>query len=144
MFVVDTNVLVYSADQRAPEHGRCLELLKKWQQQLAPWCLTWGIIYEFLRVSTHPKVFANPLTAGEAWSVVEALMDAPSLQILQATDRHRMVVKEVLEEVPLVAGNLFFDARTAILMKEHGIQKIYTRDTHFHRFSFVEVVDPLV
>jgi predicted nucleic acid-binding protein len=28
-------------------------------------------------------------------------------------------------------------------MREHGIGRIYTRDTDFHRFPFVEVVDPL-
>jgi uncharacterized protein len=28
-------------------------------------------------------------------------------------------------------------------MREHGIKRIITRDTDFHRFSFLEVVDPL-
>jgi predicted nucleic acid-binding protein len=27
-------------------------------------------------------------------------------------------------------------------MREHGIAKIYTRDTDFHRFPFLEPVDP--
>ena len=36
------------------------------------------------------------------------------------------------------------DAETAVLMREHGIRRICTRDTDFHRFSFIEVVDPLV
>jgi predicted nucleic acid-binding protein len=27
-------------------------------------------------------------------------------------------------------------------MREHGIKRIYTRDTDFHRFSFLEPVDP--
>ena len=28
-------------------------------------------------------------------------------------------------------------------MREHGIRRIYTRDTDFHRFRFLEVVDPI-
>jgi hypothetical protein len=28
-------------------------------------------------------------------------------------------------------------------MREHGIRRIYTRDTDFHRFSFVEPIDPV-
>jgi predicted nucleic acid-binding protein len=28
-------------------------------------------------------------------------------------------------------------------MREHGIARIVTRDTDFHRFGFLEVVDPL-
>ena len=46
-------------------------------------------------------------------------------------------------EVRDVRGNLVHDAHTAILMHEHGIREIYTRDADFHRFSFLRVVDPL-
>jgi predicted nucleic acid-binding protein len=35
------------------------------------------------------------------------------------------------------------DVQTAVLMREHGIRRIYTRDADFHRFEFLEVVDPL-
>ena len=42
-----------------------------------------------------------------------------------------------------LAGNLLHDAHTAILMREHGIPQICTRDADFHRFSFLEVIDPL-
>jgi len=44
--------------------------------------------------------------------------------------------------VALLVGNLYHDAHTAALMREHGIRPIVTRDT-FHRFGFLEVVDPL-
>ena len=36
-----------------------------------------------------------------------------------------------------------FDSGGALLMREHGIRRICTRDTDFHRFPFVEPVDPL-
>jgi hypothetical protein len=42
-----------------------------------------------------------------------------------------------------VAGNLLHDAHTAILMREHGIRQICTRDTDFHQFAFLEVIDPV-
>jgi predicted nucleic acid-binding protein len=28
-------------------------------------------------------------------------------------------------------------------MREHGIRRLYTRDTDFHRFPFLDVIDPL-
>jgi predicted nucleic acid-binding protein len=28
-------------------------------------------------------------------------------------------------------------------MREHGIKEIYTRDTDFHRFPFIKVIDPI-
>jgi len=30
----------------------------------------------------------------------------------------------------------------ASLMREHGVERIYTRDTDFHRFPLLEPVDP--
>lgn len=143
MFVVDTNVLVYAADTSSPAHVACRELLDEWRAQPGAWYLTWGIVYEFLRVVSHPRVFPKPWPAARAWSFVEALLAAPGLDVLTETDRHAAVARGVLEEVPLVAGNLVYDARTAVLMKEHGVRRIYTRDTDFHRFAFLEVVDPL-
>jgi len=53
------------------------------------------------------------------------------------------VAEQVIGELPHLAGNLLHDAHTAILMREHGIRRIVTRDTDFHRFSFLETVDPL-
>lgn len=29
-------------------------------------------------------------------------------------------------------------------MREHGLRRIYTRDADFHRFPFLEVVDPVL
>lgn len=143
MFVVDTNVLLYAADTHAVEHKTCHALLEAWRHQASNWFLTWNILYEFLRVSTHPRVFYRPWNIQEAWNFIESLLASPSLDILVATDRHAAVAKTVLSELPHLSGNKLFDAHTAILMKEHGIGKIYTRDTDFYRFSFLQVSDPL-
>lgn len=35
-------------------------------------------------------------------------------------------------------------ARTAVLMREHGVRIIYARDTDFYRLPFVQSVDPRV
>jgi len=45
--------------------------------------------------------------------------------------------------VPGIAGNLVFDAHTAILMRENGIRTIYTRDADFNRFPFLVTIDPV-
>jgi len=143
MFVVDTNILLYAADRDAPEHAQCRDLIDNWRRQASPWYLTWGIVYEFLRVATHPNVFRNPMALQHAWGFVEGLLASPSVSLLVASDRHRLVAQEVFDQLPDIRGNLVFDARTAILMREHGLKTIYTRDTHFNRFPFLDVVDPI-
>ncbi|MBS3819777.1 PIN domain-containing protein [bacterium] len=142
MFVVDTNILVYAADEHSPFHKRCRERVEKWRSQISPWYVTWNILYEFLRVITHPRVFRSPWSINQAWGFVEAVLASPSLALLAPTEKHRDVAAEVLKSLPSLRGNLLYDAQTAILMREHGIKKIYTRDTDFYRFSFLEPADP--
>jgi toxin-antitoxin system PIN domain toxin len=143
VLVVDTNVLVYAADADAPEHGRCRSALEGWRLGRTPWYLTWGIVYEFLRVVTHPRVLRRPVEAADALSFLNAVLASPSVNILTETARHLEVLTEINDEVALLAGNLYHDAHTAALMREHGIHSIVTRDTDFHRFGFLEVLDPL-
>ena len=52
-------------------------------------------------------------------------------------------VRETLEELPELRGNIVHDLHTAVLMREHGISRICTRDADFHRFPFLSVIDPL-
>ena len=92
---------------------------------------------------THRRVFARPLSADSAWGFVQSLLASPSPQLLTETPRHADIVAQTLAEVPLLSGNLLHDAHTAVLMREHGVRRIYTRDTDFHRLPFLEVVDPL-
>jgi uncharacterized protein len=143
VFVVDTNVLVYAADADSPAHVRCRESLERWRAQATPWYLTWGIVYEFLRVATHPRVFRMPWSAPAAWSFVDAVMASPAVHVLSASRRHPEVLAEIIEEIPHLTDNLFHDAHTAALMREHGVKTVVTRDTDFHRFPFLQVADPL-
>jgi hypothetical protein len=53
------------------------------------------------------------------------------------------LLSEVVAEVPHLRGNILHDAYTAVLMREHGIKQIYTRDSDFHRFPFLTVLDPV-
>lgn len=144
MYVVDTNILVYAADRASEHHEKCRALIRAWRTQAGAWYLTWGIAYEFLRVVTHPRVFRKPWSVAHAWGFLRAVLRSPSLGMLTPTQRHGAVLDELIGEMPSLRGNLLHDAHTAALMREHGIRTVYTRDTDFHRFPFLEVVDPTV
>jgi toxin-antitoxin system PIN domain toxin len=143
VLVVDTNILVYAADADSPFHQRAREWLEAERQRPDAWYTTWPILYEFLRVTTHPRVMRKPWSAPGAWAFVSALLGSPGLGILVPTQRHAEVAALVLAELPHLAGNLLHDAHTAVLMREHGIKRICTRDTDFYRFPFLEVLDPM-
>jgi uncharacterized protein len=143
VLVVDTNILVYAADADSPFHTKARDWLEQQRCRPDAWYSTWPIFYEFLRVITHPRVLRKPWTAAEAWQFLATLLDSPGLHLLAATPRHADVAALVVADITALAGNIWHDAHTAILMREHGIRQICTRDTDFHRFPFLEVIDPL-
>jgi len=143
MFVVDTNVLIYAADRDAADHGACRDLLERCRRLSEPWYLTWDIVYEFLRVTTHPAIFRRPFSSDDAWTFLDSVFASPGLGLLTETERHLHVAREVFADMPRLAGNVVFDAHTAILMRENGVRAIYTNDGDFNRFPFVDVLDPV-
>lgn len=142
MLVVDTNILVYAADGDSRWHEGCSGWIEQRRRRPDAWYVTWSILYEFMRVTTHPRVMRKPWDAREAIAFVSALLASPGLGVLVATERHADVAAQVVGELPWLAGNLIHDAHTAILMREHGVSRICTRDADFRRFPFVEVLEP--
>ena len=74
---------------------------------------------------------------------VSDLLASPGFEVLVATPRHAAVLAQTLSELPELRGNLVHDLHTAVLMREHGVSRICTRDADFRRFPFLSVVDPL-
>jgi predicted nucleic acid-binding protein len=79
---------------------------------------------------------------GSAWNFLKTVLNSPAAGILSPTNRHRELLSQTIAEVPHLAGNILHDVHTAVLMREHGIRQIYTRDSDFHRFPFITVIDP--
>jgi hypothetical protein len=143
MLVVDTNVLVYAADRHSEFNDACRSFLEARMADPSPTYLTWNICYEFLRVVTHSRVFEKPWSIGESLSFVQSLLATDSFRVLEPSERHVAVLSQTVSQFPDIRGNLVHDLHTAVLMREHGISQICTRDTDFQRFPFVTIFDPL-
>ena len=143
MFLVDTNLLVYAADEDFAHQGQMQRLVRQWGSSPEAWFVTWAIVYEFLSVTTQRSVFRYPLSFSQSWSFIEALQSFPSFEILVETDRHAEVVRGLAREYPQITASRFHDLHIAALMKEHGISEIRTADRDFHQFKFLRVINPL-
>ncbi len=143
MLLFDTNVLVYAANRDSTLHRPCRRRLGEARRDPSPAFLTWSVCYEFLRVATHPRVLPSPWKTRDACRFVSDLLASPGFDLLIATPRHQSVLAQTLSELPDLCGNVMHDVHTAVLMREHGISRICTRDTDYRRFPFLTVVDPL-
>ena len=141
--VLDTNVLVYAAQANSEFHSVCRRFLDDCRVGPSPVYLPWGVCYEFMRVVTHPRVAEVPWTFHNALKFIEGLFNSDGIYELTETDRHLEVWTQTLDELPGLTGNIMHDVHTAVLMREHGISRICTRDSDFYRFPFLTVVDPL-
>lgn len=106
------------------------------------WYLTEGVVCEFLRMATHPEVFASPLDAKDALRFVDVLIQRDNVHVLAAGAAHWSILAELLAELTHVSGTLLFDVRTFALMREHGVGRIYSVETDMLQFAGIEVVNP--
>lgn len=144
MLVFDTNVLVYAVDEDSPFHDVCRDLVSQARRGESQSFVTWSICYEFLRVTTHANAPISPWSLLSAVAYLEALLSSPGFQVLTPTPSHATLLAQTASEHPDARGNLAHDLHTAVVMREHGVSRICTRDRDFRRFPFLKVVDPLL
>lgn len=93
MKVVDANVLICAVNSDSPNHTKALDWLDDSLAGSEAVAFTWFVILAFLRISTHPSIFPNPLTSDTACKIVENWLAQPAAVILEATSRHLGVLK---------------------------------------------------
>jgi len=140
MRLVDANVLLYAVNRAAPNHERSRAWLDGALAGDEAVGFAWVALLAFLRLATHPSVFARPLDAGQAVDVVRSWLAQPSAVVVEPGPRHAEVLGGLLAEAG-AAGNLVNDAHLAALAIEHAAL-ISTFDAEFGRFRGVRWARP--
>ena len=80
--------------------------------------IPWSVLLAFLRLTTRPGLFRNPLRIGAAFDLIDFWLEQTSVSIIHPGPRHGIILRELLE--PLGAGgNLTSDAHLAALALEN-------------------------
>ena len=140
-YSVDVNVLLYASDTSSPKHVEAIRFLKQLASDPDLFCIAWPTLIAFLRIATHPRIFAEPLSPDDALGNVESLLSLPRVRLLSEGEGFLEVYREVTARFP-VRGNLVPDAHLAALLRQHGVRRLYTVDRDFRKFDFLEVADP--
>ena len=142
--IIDASILLYAANSSAEEHPAAMRFINAASASADTGYFTEGLLYEFLRVATHPKIFERPLTWKESMRFLTSLFDSDRFQALGAGENHWSILPTILQRLQYPAGNLFFDLRTVRLMHEHGIMEIHRADTDFLQFPDIRVFNPIL
>ncbi|MDQ6910174.1 MAG: PIN domain-containing protein [Actinomycetota bacterium] len=139
--LLDANILLYAVDEESPVH----EASRTWMEGAlngpSRVGIPWMSITAFLRIVTNARALREPLTAAEAWGIVESWLDAPSVWVPAPGPGHREIFGRLVRSLDLRA-NLVPDAVLAALCVEHGLQMI-SADTDFARFTEIAWHNPV-
>ncbi len=132
MILPDVNVLVYAHRVDAPKHTAYREWLEGVINSDQAYGLADLVLSGFLRIVTHPRVFARPSGLDQALAFVTEIRDQPNCVPVGPGPRHWDIFVRLCRTAT-VKGNLVPDAYLAALAIESGSEWI-TTDRDFSRF----------
>jgi uncharacterized protein len=132
MILTDVNVLVYAHRSDAPEH----DAYREWLEAVINGDQAYGVsdlvLSGFLRIVTHPRVFAVPSDLASALAFVREVRDQPNAVSIAPGPRHWEIFRRLCEATG-AKGNLIADAYLAALAIDSGSEWI-TTDRDYSRF----------
>jgi toxin-antitoxin system PIN domain toxin len=140
-FFCDVNVLLYASDSSSPVHEAARDFLQQAASGGDLFCLGWPTVMSYLRIATHPGIFSSPLTPAETLRNINALVALPHVHLLAEKNSFLETYREITNGFPM-RGNLVPDAHLVALLKQHNVRMLYTRNSDFRRFLFLEIRDP--
>jgi uncharacterized protein len=141
-FSVDVNILIYASDRGSPFHERAQAFLSAKAKDRELFCIAWTTAMAYVRIVTHAGILDSPLTPAEALTNIASLEQLPHVRMLTEKEGFLAAYQEVIGEDP-VRGKLVPDAHLAAILRQHGVRALYTNDTDFRRFPWLEVRNPL-
>jgi len=139
--LLDANLLLYAVDARSPRHSAARAWVEAQLGGTETIGFSWMVLLAFLRLSTSPRVFAQPLTEDRALDVIDAWLAQPCATVVHPGNRHAATLRRLLRPLG-TAGNLVSDAHLAALAIEHDAM-LCSCDTDFARFAGLRWIDPL-
>jgi toxin-antitoxin system PIN domain toxin len=141
-YSVDVNILLHAANAGSPHHARALTFLEECVVRDELFVLTWPTLAGFLRISTHPSVFAKPLLPHEATKNIDALLAQPRVRSVSEDESFWGTYLEVTKG-RAIRGNLVPDAHLVALLQLHGVRTLYTTDEGLRRYTSLDIENPL-
>lgn len=142
MIVPDVNVLVYAYRREMADHDDYAAWLNGVVAGSDDIGLVEPVLTGFVRIVTHPRIFAEPAPTSEALVFIERLRAGRRARALPATGAVWATLGELVDGDRNVRGNRVPDAWIASMALAHG-GTVATRDTGFRRFEGLRSFDPV-
>lgn len=138
---IDANVLLYASDAHSPRHVTARDLLERLAEGPGLVYVFWPVAMAYLRLATHPGIFEHPLDPDVARANLGSLLDRAHVRSPGEAGGFWQVYETTVGD-DVIRGNLVTDTHIAALMRQHGVDTIWTADRDFRRFAGVTARDP--
>jgi toxin-antitoxin system PIN domain toxin len=140
-YTIVADVLLYASDESSTVHTKARAIVQGMADGPEISYLFWPTVIAYLRIATHPSVFARPLTTAEAIGNIEQILARPHARTTGEQERFWNRYREVCDDA-IPSGNPVPDAHVVALMLENEVRTTWTRDRDYRRFAGIEVRDP--
>lgn len=140
MIAVDTNILVYAYDRRAPEHERALAAIAGLAGEQA-WAIPWIVVGEFYAVLTNARRWRLP-RRDDAVAALDAWIGAGAMLLGEPPHHWPSLRALLLDARPL--GPHVHDTRIVAVCLAAGVSELWSSDRDFGRYPGLRVRNPLI
>lgn len=140
---LDTNILVYAANEDCPEHRRAYRIVENALAQPRDWIVAEQVLFEFYKALRNPKILTQPLSAPEAAERIRFLRERSGFMVCAYELRFWEEAIAGLEAQSFPYQRTH-DLILVVTLRQNGVRRFYTRNVKdFEGAGFEELVDPI-
>ncbi len=141
-FTIDANLLIYETNVDAPEHEATREALAGAWSGSEPVVLFAPAVLAYLRNVTHRTLPSRPVSVRQAFASIDQVLALDHVRFASDTSDGWSILRDVALRHDTY-GVAVHDAHLVALMRQHGVDTIWTHDVDFRRFDGIRVYDPV-
>jgi len=140
--LLDSNILVYAADQSSPFHQAARTLREKGLSKELPLCVCPQVLNEFFAVITNPKRVSSPRDQKEALLEMERYYHSKNILKIYPSSGIIERTTDLLRRYPVTRQEIF-DVQLVATMLANNVTLLYTyNQSHFIKFREIEALAP--
>lgn len=140
--LIDTNVLVYAADEMSPFHQASKTLRDKSLKGEISLCISPQVLNEFFATVTNPKRVGNPRTREDALLEIEKYFRLEAILKIYPGPQTIETTLSLLKQYDIKRQQIF-DLYLVATMLSNNVTRIYTfNQADFCKFKEIEVLEP--
>lgn len=140
---LDTNILVYAANEDCEEHQKANEIVNEALRSPRNWILSEQVLFEYYKALRHPRILSRPLGAVEAAEQIRFVRNRSGFMICcyESVLWETVIDHLSKEDFPYQRTH---DEILAQTLLHNGVKTFFTRNCKdFADAGFKELINPI-